>query len=89
MQYVANKNLARPQGGGPLLVQVDPEYRFHRAERGRCELATFDRTAWSAEGVDPVYPIVASFTQCDTGFPAIRFVLDPDKTAIEGTRKIR
>jgi acetoacetate decarboxylase len=89
VQYVANMNLARQKDGDPLLVQVDPEYRFHRAERGRCELATFDRAAWSAEGVDPVYPIIASFTQCDTGFPAIRFVLDPNKTAIEGTRKIR
>jgi hypothetical protein len=89
VQYVANMNLARQNDGDPVLVQVDPEYRFHRAERGRCELATFDRAAWSAEGVDPVYPIVASFTQCDTGFPAIRYVLDPNKTAIEGTRKIR
>jgi Acetoacetate decarboxylase (ADC) len=89
VQYVANMNLVRQPDGPAALVQVDPEYRFHRAERGRCELTTFDRAAWSAEGVDPVYPIVASFTQCDTGFPAIRFVLDPDKTAIEGTRKIR
>ena len=89
VQYVANMNLAQQKGGGPLLVQVDPEYRFHRAERGRCELVTFVRAAWSAEGVDPVYPIVASFTLCDTGFPAIRYVLDPDKMAIEGTRKIR
>ncbi len=89
VQYVANMNLARQRDGEPVLVQVDPEYRFHRAERGRCELGAFDRAAWSAEGVDPVYPIIASFTQCDTGFPVIRFVLDPGKTAIEGTRKIR
>ena len=89
VQYVANMNLARQADGEPILVQVDPEYKFHRAERGRADIATFDRAAWQAEGVDPVYPIVASFTQCDTGFPAIRFVLDPDKTALEGTRKIR
>ena len=89
VQLVANMNLARQANGEPILLQVDPEYRFHRAERGRAEIATFDRSAWGAEGVDPVYPIVASFTQCDTGFPAIRFVLDPGKTAIEGTRKIR
>jgi hypothetical protein len=89
IQYVANMNLARMKDGDAVLVQVDPEYRFHRAERGRCDLATFDRAAWAAEGVDPVYPIVASFSQCDTGFPAIRFVLDPRKTALEGTRRIR
>ncbi len=89
VQYVANMNLARGADSEPILVQVDPEYRFHRAERGRADIATFDRAAWRAEGVDPVYPIIASFTQCDTGFPAIRFVLDPNKSAIEGTRKIR
>ena len=89
VQYVANMNLARQKDGDSILVQVDPEYRFHRAERGRCDLTTFDRAAWSAEGVDPVYPIVASFTQCDTGFPAIRFVLDPNQMAIQGTRRIR
>ncbi len=89
IQYVANMNLAKQQDGAPVLLQVDPEYKFHRAERGRAEITTFDRSAWSAEGVDPAYPIVASFAQCDTGFPAIRFVLDPSKTAIEGTRKIR
>jgi hypothetical protein len=88
VQYVANMNLAT-LGGEPLLVQVDPEYTFHRAERGRPELASFDRAAWRAEGVEPVYPIVASFTTVDTGFPAIRFVLDPGKLAMEGTRRLR
>jgi hypothetical protein len=89
IQYVANMNLAKQKDGESILLQVDPEYRFHRAERGRADIATFDRAAWSAEGVDPVYPVVASFARCDTGFPAIRFVLDPNKTAVEGTRKIR
>lgn len=89
IQYVANMNIAKLSGAEPVLVQVDPEYRFHRAERGRPQLDAFDRAAWNAEGVEPVYPMVASSTQCDTGFPAIRFVLDPDKTALEGTRRIR
>jgi hypothetical protein len=88
VQYVANMNLAT-HDGTPVLLQVDPEYRFHRAERGRPAVETIDRGAWHAEGVDPVYPMNASFTQVDTGFPAISFVLDPGRTAIEGTRKIR
>ena len=67
----------------------DPEYAFLRAERGRAELTTFDRAAWAAEGADPVYPMVASFAEANTGFPAIRFVLDPNRPAVEGTRKIR
>jgi hypothetical protein len=88
VQYVSNMNLAR-LGEEALLVQVDPGYQFRRAERGRPEISTFERRHWAAEGVDPVYPIVASFTRCDTGFPQIRFVLDPGRTATEGTRRIR
>src|SRR6185295_9921435 len=88
IQYVANMNLAK-HDGAPVLVQVDPDFRFHRAERGRPSIDVFDGDAWSAQGVDPVYPMIASFTECDTGFPAIRFVLDPNKPATTGTRKIR
>ncbi len=89
IQYVANMNLARVGSNGEgALVQVDPEYTFHKAERGRPELATFDRAAWRAEGVDPVWPIVASFTTCDSGFPRIRFVLDPARPAVVGTRRV-
>ena len=33
VQYVANMNLAKTKDG-PVLVQCDPEYTFHRAERG-------------------------------------------------------
>jgi hypothetical protein len=90
IQYVANMHLARTaEDAGGVLVQVDPEFRFHRAERGRPEVATFDRAAWAADGVDPVWPIVASYTVCDTGFPRIRYVLDPEKPAVVGTRKLR
>ncbi len=89
IQYVANMHLARTEVDGGVLVQVDPEFRFHKAERGRPEVAVFDRAAWGAEGVDPVYPIVASCTTCDTGFPRIRYVLDPNVPAVAGTRKIR
>lgn len=89
IQYVANMHLARTRDGAGVLVQVDPEYRFHRAERGRPELSTFDRAACRAEGVEPVWPIVASYTVCDTGFPRIRYVLDPNQPAISGTRKLR
>lgn len=89
VQYVANMNLARVPGeDAGALVQVDPEYAFHRAERGRPDLAVFDQSAWRADRVDPVWPIVASFTVCDTGFPRIRFVLDPTKPAIAGTRRV-
>ncbi len=91
IQYTANVNLARVREDGEeraLLVQVDPEYRFHRAERGRPRIDFFERAAWAAGGVEPVYPVVASFATCDTGFPRIRYVLDPDVPALSGTRAV-
>lgn len=87
VQYVANMNLARgPEGAA--LVQVDPSYRFERAERGRPEVSLFEREAWAAAGVDPAWPMAASFTKVDTGFPKIRYVLDPAVPAVAGTRKV-
>ena len=90
IQYLASLNLARhsAEEDGGLLVQVDPEYRFHRAERGRPQVGAFVREAWAAEGVDPVYPVSGSFAQVDTGLPRIRYVLDPERPALQGTRKI-
>jgi hypothetical protein len=88
IQYVANMNLARDPEGRGALVQVDPNYAFHKAERGRPDIAVFDRAAWRAEGVEPVWPIAASWALCDTGFPKIRYVLDPDQPARAGTRKL-
>ncbi len=95
IQYVANMHLARvpdDEGRGALvhrgaLVQVDPSYVFHKAERGPPEVE-FDRVAWAAERVDPVWPIAASFAICDTGFPKLRYLLDPDQPAITGTRTV-
>jgi hypothetical protein len=89
VQYVASMHLARTpdDGGNGSLVQVDPEYKFHRAERGTPEIR-FDHAAWRAEGVDPVWPVAATFSLVDTGFPKIRYVLNPAQPAIVGTRKV-
>ncbi len=88
--YVSNVNLARsPDDGKGVLVQVDPAYTFHRAERGSPELTAFDRPAWAADGIDPVWPVTATFVKCDTGFPQIRYVMDASQAARIGTRKLR
>lgn len=98
VQYVATMNLALspPSEGSvggadgvkPVLVQVDPAYTFHRAERGRPQIATFDRAAWRADGIDPSWPVAATFTQCESGMPAVRYVIDPAQPAIVGTRRL-
>ncbi|MEX2247586.1 MAG: acetoacetate decarboxylase family protein [Dehalococcoidia bacterium] len=91
IQYVANMNLARTVESGKergVLVQVDPEYTFHRAERGRPQVDVFDRDAWNAGGVDPVWPVSGCYALCDTGLPRIRYVSDPALPAIAGTRAV-
>jgi hypothetical protein len=90
IQYVSNMNLAKLEGdgGAGTLIQVDPDYRFHRADRGRPQIDLFDREAWAAVNVDPVYPITATSVLCDTGFPRIRYIIDPHKLAMAGTRKV-
>jgi hypothetical protein len=88
VQYVANMNLAKGPDG-PVLVQCDPEFTFHKAERGRPQLDIFDHAAWHAEGVDPVYPMNATFTVVDTGFPHIRFTINPNQSAVTGTKRLR
>lgn len=87
VQYVANMNMARVDDK-PLLVQVDPEFTFHKAERGRPAITQFDAAAWNADGVRAVYPVSASFAVADTGFPAIRYVVNPDVPALAGSRKV-
>lgn len=79
--YVDSLHLARLRerdGEGPVLVQVDPEYTFHLAERGRPRLGAF-----RADAVDPddllrlTDPVAATYSRSDTDLPRIRFLIDP------------
>jgi hypothetical protein len=79
--YNDSLHLARLQENGqekPLLIQVDPEYLFHSAQRGRPRLIRFQGNAWGlGERLQCTNPITATFTHCDTDLPPIRFALDP------------
>lgn len=104
VQYVANMNLARvpapeptgapsgrgTQGSGPRmrLVQVDPEFTFRRAERGRPVVEGFAPEAWAAEGLAPVYPVSATCCTVDLTLPRIRYIVDPDVPAMQGTETV-
>ena len=92
VQYMPSVTLARVREGGdarPQLVQIDPHYTFHRAERGRPRLRHFDVAGWNAAGMAIADPIAASATTCDTDLPRIRFVMDPEVPVVRGTRRIR
>ena len=105
VQYIANMNLARVPGSrsddgsrepgtgnqepGTRLVQVDPEYTFHRAERGRPVVDQLVAEAWSAEGLVPVYPVSATYCTCDITLPRIRYIVDPDRPAMQATERVQ
>jgi hypothetical protein len=88
VQYVANMNLARTPMG-LRLVQVDPEHRIDRAERGRPRLLSFDAEAWGDVRMRPVHPISGSIAVGDVKLPRLRYVCRPDVLAFTGTEAVR
>jgi hypothetical protein len=90
VQYVASMHLARNSEDQKLaLVQVDPEYTFSKAERGRPHLIQFDPAAWrTGEYLNITNPISATFAVCDMTMPKIRYVCDPNRPALQGTTKV-
>jgi hypothetical protein len=91
VQYPPGMHLAHVEeadGARPLLVQVDTEYEFRRADRGRPELRTFDPAAWGNGRLLPTEPISASFAACTVDIAAVRYVCNPDIPASEGTRQV-
>jgi hypothetical protein len=92
IQYIHSVTLAKVRDGERTalhLVQVDPHYTFHRAERGRPKLLRFEADAWNAGALTPLHPISASLATCDTDLPRIRFLMDPDLPVTQATRRIR
>lgn len=82
-------HLTKVAGGDPVIVQVDPTYVYHAADRGRADLAAYDAAALGTAGVDPVYRVVAVACSADIELAAPRFVLDPERPAVEGTRRLQ
>jgi hypothetical protein len=92
VQYIHSVTLGHAPLEGdtaPRLIQVDPRYTFHRAERGRVEVSRLDAEAWNAPGLAVRDAISATVCTCDTDLPRIRFVMDPEVPVIRGTRRIR
>lgn len=88
LQYTAGMHLAKAVREGetkPWLVQVDPEYQVSRADRGQARIDAFNAGFWRAVGAAPVYPIVASYTTANITLPKIRYICDPDQSALTGT----
>jgi hypothetical protein len=91
VQYPPGMHLGRVERDGvwvPRIVQVDSEYKFRRADRGRPSLASFDPSAWGDERLVPDIAVSASFAACDMTIANVRYICNPDIPASEGTEKV-
>jgi hypothetical protein len=91
VQYPPGMHLARLEREGvwlPRLVQVDSEYEFRRADRGRPSLISFDSSAWGDDRLVPDIAVSASFAACAMTIANVRYICNPDIPAAEGTEKV-
>lgn len=91
IQYLATLNAARVEREGrvvPRLVQVDPEYQFHGAERGVPELLVFEGEAFGLAGAEPYWPVSASYAVADVAMPELRYLVDPAKPPLAAVERI-
>ena len=72
-----------------VLVQVDPEYSFSKAERGKANLVTLEVDAFGGGAhLRLMSPIMASFGVAEVTLPKIRYICDPELPAMQGTTKV-
>jgi hypothetical protein len=90
IQYLASMHLARNRADDKLaLVQVDPEYVFSRAERGKPRVLVLDNQAFGAgDALRVTNSVSASFTTADIKLPMIRYICDPELPPTQGTIKV-
>ncbi|HVA77706.1 MAG TPA: hypothetical protein VNF27_07405, partial [Candidatus Binataceae bacterium] len=84
IQYIASMHLARNSEDGKLvLVQVDPEYTFSKAERGKPRVTALDPAAFgaTASNLRLTNPIMASFATADMTLPHLRYICNPEMPA--------
>ena len=90
IQYIASMHLARNHDDGKLvLVQVDPDFTFSKAERGKPRVILLDNDAFGAgANLRLANPISATFTTADVTLPKIRYICNPELPAMQGTTKV-
>jgi hypothetical protein len=75
--------------GSGAIVQVNPEYAIHSADRGRPVLRLPDANALGMRGgIRLTLPMTAFAFRADTTLPPVRFVMDPVELAVQSTRKV-
>jgi Acetoacetate decarboxylase (ADC) len=84
LQYTATMHPARLDRGFRL-VQVERDFTFARAERGRPYVRCFDAAAWGEPRLRLTNPVSASAAVADVTYRPVRFVCRADVWAFDGT----
>jgi hypothetical protein len=73
----------------PKLVQVDPEYTIHQADRGRPRVELPDQQALGMGGsLRLAAPIIGFTFRADSDLVPVRFTIDANKPAISSTTRV-
>ena len=90
VQYMATLALTRlaRDGEETLLLQVDPDYTFDRAQRGRARLTAFEAEAWGLPGAIAAHPISASLTTVDMTLPRLRYLIHPGRDPLKAVERL-
>lgn len=84
-----NLHLVRLPDGSGAIVQIDPEYAIHSADRGTPSLVLPDPQALGMRGGISLDLAMVGFTfKADTDLAPVRFALDPSLPAFQGTRRL-
>ncbi|HCV00891.1 MAG: hypothetical protein CL897_03165 [Dehalococcoidia bacterium] len=91
VQYMASLNLARTNWEGneeAILLQVDPDYTFEHAQRGRPRLNSFKEIEWGLPGASATHPISASLTTVDITLPSLRYLIHPNREPLAAVERL-
>jgi hypothetical protein len=91
LQYLAGLNVARIVRDGaeiPRLIQVDPDFSFRSADRGKPQLDVFDPGAWEIVGARTIYAVSASYAVADITMPQLRYLVDPTKPPLQAVERV-
>ncbi len=90
IQFIASMHLARNQEDDKLVVvQVDPEFVFSKAERGKPRVLALDNDAFGAgNALRVMNPISACLATVEVTLPKIRYICNPELPALQGTTKV-
>lgn len=85
--YVQNSNLAMLDGA-PTLVAEEFEYAIKEARRGPASIRTLDLAAFGAPTLKRSNDLPATWTAGGWIYMPVRFMIDPARPAMQGTRKV-